>query len=98
VTFLSDDKMDPVLEISIDYGRPAVRVHLRGDLDACTAATLTSILGDLILDGFKDVVLDLGQAVIDASGASAMILCQRRAQEAGGMLSWEAPASTCRRA
>ena len=93
---LSDDKMDPVLEISIGYELSAVRVVLTGVLDASTAGTFVSFLGDLMLDGFKDLVLDIGQAKIDASGASAVMLCQRRAQEAGGTLLWAAPASTGR--
>jgi hypothetical protein len=94
----SSDRMDPVLEISIDDSRSPVIVELVGALDQSTRVWLMSRMEALLSEGIRDFVMDLRRAVVDAPGALALVLCQRRVRETGGTLLWEgvrfAPVST----
>jgi hypothetical protein len=87
--FVSDDDMDPRLEIWIDCSRSPVAVQLAGVLDRTTRAAFLSLMDELILEGVQNFVMNTGAAeVADASGAEALVLCQRRAREAGRTLMW----------
>ncbi len=87
---VSDDKMDPLLEISIDHGRSPVAVRLDGVLDGTTRSAFLSVLGDLMLEGVQTVVINAGAVeIVDASGAEALALCHGRFREAGRILIWD---------
>ena len=87
--FVSDDDMDPRLEIWIDCSRSPVAVQLAGVLDRTTRAAFLSLMDELILEAVQTFVMNTGAAeVADASGAEALVLCQRRAREAGRTLMW----------
>ena len=89
VRLVSDDKMDPLLEISIDYSRSPVVVRLDGVLDGTTRSAFLSVLGDLMLEGAQTVVIDAGAVIVDASGAEALALCHERFREASRILIWD---------
>jgi hypothetical protein len=85
----TNDSMDPVLEVSIDdRGSPAVIVQLVGALDHTTRACLSSRMEKLLIEGDRDFVMDLERAFVDASGALALVLIERRVRESGGTLLW----------
>ena len=74
--FVGDDKMDPLLELSIDYSHSPVAVRLDGVLDGTTRSAFLSVMGDLMLEGVQTVVIDAGAVeVVDAFGAEALALC-----------------------
>jgi len=81
-------EIDPALEISVDDTRSPVTIRLVGVLDETTSARFLSVIGDLILEGLRRFEVDTVRAVVDASGASALTLCQRRVHTVGGTLSW----------
>jgi len=82
--------MDPRLEIWIDYSRSPVAVRLAGVLDRTTRAAFLSLIDELILEGVQTFVMNTGAVeVADALGAEALVLCQRRAREAGRTLMWD---------
>jgi hypothetical protein len=56
--FVSDDKMDPILEVWIDYRRSPVAVRLDGVLDGATRSAFLSVMSDLMLEGVQTVVID----------------------------------------
>ena len=85
--FVSDDKMDPILEISIDCSHSPVAVRLKGVLDGTTRSAFLSVMSDLMLEGVHSVVIDAGAVEIgDALGAEALAICRARLREAGRML------------
>jgi hypothetical protein len=88
--FVSDDKMDPILEMWIDYSRSPVAVRLDGVLDGATRSAFLSVMSDLMLEGVQTVVIDAGAVeIVDALGAEALAFCHRRLREAGRMLIWD---------
>jgi anti-anti-sigma regulatory factor len=82
----TNDSMDPVLEVSIDDRGTPVIVQLVRALDHTTRAWLSSRMEKPLIDGVRDFVMDLERAFVDASGAMAMVLIQRRVRESGGTL------------
>jgi hypothetical protein len=85
--FVSDDKMDPILEVWIDHSRFPVAVRLDGVLDGTTRSAFLSVMSDLMLEGVHSVVIDAGAVEIgDALGAEALAICRARLREAGRML------------
>jgi len=90
VRFVSDDKMDPTLEVWIDYSRSPVAVRLDGVLDGTTRSAFLSVMSDLMLEGVHTVVIDAGALeIVDALGAEALALCRARLREAGRVLIWD---------
>lgn len=90
--FVSDDDMDPPLEIWVDYSRSPVAIRLTGVLDRTTRSAFLSVMDDLIFEGIDTFVIDAGAVEIgDASGAEALALCHRRAPDASRMLIWDGP-------
>ena len=90
VRFVSDDKMDPILEVWIDYSRSPVAVRLDGVLDGTTRSAFLSVMSDLMLEGVHTVVIDAGALeIVDALGAEALALCRARLREAGRVLIWD---------
>jgi hypothetical protein len=88
--FVSDDKMDPILEVWIDYSRSPVAVRLDGVLDGSTRSAFLSVMSDLMLEGVHTVVIDAGAVeIVDALGAEALALCHARLREAGRVLNWD---------
>ena len=81
-----DSRGDPVLEISVVYGQTQVGIKVVGPLDLETTASFLSVMGDLLLEGFRDYSLDVREAQIDAAGAAALTLCKRRAGSVGATL------------
>ncbi len=90
VRFVSDDKMDPTLEVWIDYSRSPVAVRLDGVLDGTTRSAFLSVMSDLMLEGVHTLVIDAGAVeIVDALGAEALALCHARLREAGRVLIWD---------
>ena len=88
--FVSDDYMDPLLEIWVDDSRSPVSIRLTGVLDRTTRSAFLSVLDDVILEGIDTLVIDSGALEIgDALGAEALALCQRRARDASQTLIWD---------
>ena len=80
--FVSDDYLDPSLEIWVDYSRSPVVIRLAGVLDRTTRSALLSVMDDLIFEGIDSFVIDAGAVDIgDASGAEVLALCHRRAPD-----------------
>lgn len=86
--FTTDDKMDPTLEMWIEDGRSPALVRLVGTLDHSTSAPLLSLVQDLFTEGVRELVLDVDDVRIAASGATTLSLCRRWAHEAGASLRW----------
>jgi anti-anti-sigma factor len=62
-----------------------VRVKASGELDLAYADRLCSEVEALLERGFTDVVVDLRDLTfIDSSGVQALLMCDRRARQAGG--------------
>lgn len=93
MTILSDDRMSPALEISIAYTPSQVTVELVGVLDGSTRGTFLTLMGDLILEGFQHLTVNIEQATVDTAGVSALTLCQQRVCELGGTLFWDGAVS-----
>jgi ABC-type transporter Mla MlaB component len=88
--FVSDDDVDPQLEIWVDCSQSPVAVRLTGVLDRTTRAAFLSLMDELILEGVQTFVMNTGAVeVADALGAEALVHCQRRAREAGRTLMWD---------
>jgi anti-anti-sigma regulatory factor len=88
--FVSDDKMDPILEVWIDCSRSPVAVRLDGVLDGTTRSAFLSVMSDLMLEGVQTVVIDAGAVeIVDALGAEALALCHRRLRETCRILVWD---------
>jgi len=72
---VSDDYMDPLLEIWVDYRRSPVAIRLAGVLDGTTRSAFLSVMDDVIFEGTNTLVIDAGAVEIgDASGAQALAL------------------------
>jgi len=72
---VSDDYMDPLLEIWVDYSRSPVAIRLAGVLDGTTRSAFLSVMDDVIFEGTNTLVIDAGAVEIgDASGAQALAL------------------------
>jgi anti-sigma B factor antagonist len=78
------------MQASIIDHRPDVAVlHLRGELDADTAANLHSALADLLERPVPRIVVDLSDLKFcDSVGLSAFITCKRVITARGGWLSF----------
>src|ERR1035437_11197961 len=85
----SDDRMDRLLEISVDGGPSPALIRLVGTLDHATSRSFLTVINDLVREGGRQLVIDLADADIAASGASALTSCQRWVREAGGSLRWD---------
>ncbi len=85
--FVSDDYLDPSLEIWVDDSRSPVVIRVAGVLDRTTRSALLSVMDDLIFEGIDTFVIDAGAVDIgDASGAEVLALCHRRAPDASRTL------------
>ena len=87
---VNDDKMNPSLEIWIDYSPSSVAVRLVGVLDRTTRSALLSVMDDLMHEGMSTIEINAGEVeVTDELGAEALRLCCRRANEADLILIWD---------
>jgi hypothetical protein len=85
---IADDKMDPVLEISLEEGQHPVCVRLVGLLDGATSASLLTMVDGLLRRGLCELSIDLEAAEVVPSGKPALRLCQQWADEIGGSVFW----------
>ena len=85
----SDDRMDPILEITVEEGSWPTLIRLVGTLDRSTSGPLLTVINDLFREGCRQLVIDLAHADIAASGGSTLTSCQRRVRESGGSLRWD---------
>jgi hypothetical protein len=85
---MSDDKMDPVLEIWLEETRHPARVRLVGLLNGATSASLLTLVDGLLRRGLCELAIDLEAAEVVPSGKPALRLCQRWADEIGGSVIW----------
>jgi hypothetical protein len=87
---VNDDKMDPSLEIWIDYSPSSVAVRLVGVLDGTTRSAFLSVMDDLMNEGMHTIEINAGAVEItDELGAAALRLYCRRTIEADQMLIWD---------
>lgn len=82
----TDDRMDPVLEVSIDDSSSPVIIELVGALDHGTKAGLSSRIDQPLSERFREFTMDLDGAIVDASGAWALVVGQRPVRESGGTM------------
>ena len=83
-----DDKMNPVLEISLeDHGAPA-ELQLNGRLDVETGTRLLVMVDNLFMTGTHHMIVDLGHARVMRSALPTLRLCQQWARESGGGITW----------
>lgn len=62
-------------------------LHIRGELDALSAADLRPALDRVVEDQRKDVTLDLSELrLVDSSGVGALVSLYKRVRAAGGQV------------
>jgi len=86
---VTDDKMDPMLEIWVDDGRSPVVVRLVGTFDDTTSTSLLSVMGDLLREGVQQSTIEMAGVEIVAPEAPALALGQRWAREEGASICWD---------
>jgi hypothetical protein len=78
------------LEIRMHRHTSLVVICLNGLLDCSTRAALLSTFDELLENGDRNFVVDAAEArITDASGIGALVLCQHRARESGGVMLWD---------
>jgi anti-anti-sigma regulatory factor len=77
------------LEIWIHRHTSLVVIRLGGLLDCSTRLTLLSTFDELLGNGDRNFLIDAADVnIADAAGMGALVVCQRRAKEAGGAVLW----------
>ena len=70
----------------------AATIRVTGDLDCHTAPQLRAVLAGVVVDGVRQVTLDLsGTPFMDSTGLSVVVGGLKRLREQGGNLVLEAP-------
>jgi anti-sigma B factor antagonist len=65
-------------------------LHIRGELDALSAADLRPALDRVVEDQRKDVTCDLSELrLIDSSGIGALVSLYKRVRSAGGQVTFQ---------
>jgi anti-anti-sigma factor len=81
------------VQIDVQRQDAAAIVRLNGRLDPLSAADVKGRLGQVVADGARRVVVDLGEVpFIDSSGLGALIGGLKAARQAGGDLRLARPA------
>jgi anti-anti-sigma factor len=81
------------VQIDVQRQDAAAIVRLNGRLDLLSAADVKGRLGQVVADGARRVVVDLGEVpFIDSSGLGALIGGLKAARQAGGDLRLARPA------
>ncbi|HEY3078932.1 MAG TPA: STAS domain-containing protein [Chloroflexota bacterium] len=81
------------MQIDVQRQDAAAIVRLNGRLDPLSAADVKGRLGQVVADGARRVVVDLGEVpFIDSSGLGALIGGLKAARQAGGDLRLARPA------
>ena len=86
VSWMSDNQLDPMLEITVHDRQIPVSIRLIGMLNRASGRSLLSMVDDLIAEGARFFVMDAGGVAVDSGGRAALARCQRHVREAGGML------------
>ena len=85
------------MQIDVQRQDAAAIVRLNGRLDLLSAADLKGRLGQVVADGARRVVVDLGDvSFVDSSGLGALIGGLKAARQAGGDLRLARPAEQAR--
>lgn len=86
----ADSWLDQVaLEMRVDVERSPAVVALAGTLDADTAASVRSVVSQLVAEGHRNLVVDLSRLSIAGDlGLDALIGIQAAAQRVGGSVTW----------
>ena len=81
------------MQIDVQRQDAAAIVRLNGRLDLLSAADVKGRLGQVVADGARRVVVDLGEVpFVDSSGLGALIGGLKAARQAGGDLRLARPA------
>lgn len=84
------------VEISTDTTRSTAGLH--GELDLVTASRLRAVLGRLLRDGHREVVVDLARLeFLSVAGPNVPVRADREFSEAGGRVTLVNLTSTARR-
>lgn len=85
-----DSWLDQVaLEIWVDVERSPTVVTLAGTLDDHTAVNVRSVVSQLVAEGHRDLLVDVGGlAIADESGLDALFSIQAAARRSGGTVTW----------
>jgi len=84
---LADWRGDVALELWVETEALPPRVRLAGRLDAGTAATLSQVVRELLLDGSREIELCTeGLRVVDSSALGALADIERMVRADGGTL------------
>ncbi len=82
-------KMDPVLELWVDVETMPVTVRLAGVLDDLTGTSVVHVVQELLDEGYRDFVMEVGDLERSPSGISSSLPGMERAvRAAGGTLKW----------
>ena len=85
------------MEIKLENAGGAAVVHLNGRLDLLSAGDVKQRLSQVVADGSKKVVVDLGDvSFVDSSGLGSLIGGLKAARLAGGDLRIARPAEQAR--
>jgi len=73
-------------------------LEIRGEVDAYTAQDLNKTLGDLLHDGYHQIVVEVSQMTfISSAGIRTFLYAQREAVQSGGEVKLVAPTDQVRR-
>ncbi len=91
---LADWRGDVALELWVETEVRPPRVRLAGRLDATTAATLSQVVRELLMDGTREIELSTdGLRVVDSSALGALADIERMVRAGGGSLVRVGPAN-----
>ena len=77
------------LEMSVDVERTPAVVKLAGTLDERTATSVRSVVSQLVVEGHRDLVVDISQlSVAGDLGLDALVGIQAAARREGGSVTW----------
>jgi hypothetical protein len=82
-------KMDPVLELWVDVERQPTTVRLRGMLDGRTGQNLLGVVEELLADGFRHLLIDVGGLEVkEDTGFAILVTLEQAVRRAGGVTRW----------
>lgn len=82
-------KMDPVLELWVDVDHQPTTVRLRGMLDGRTGQNLLGVVEELLADGYRQLLIDVGGLEVkEDTGFAILVTLEQAVRRAGGVTRW----------
>jgi anti-anti-sigma factor len=95
---MADRSADFSLDLAFDVAAPGVTVAVSGDVDLLTAPALAGLLGVLLDDGRRRIVIDLARCrFVDARGVAVVAEMAQRAAGLGGSVTVRSASESTRR-